>query len=61
MGLILLVVSAFCLAIATLIAFSVFAGNYQGWLAGGLLAYVLSVLLGAAPTVSIRRAPPPSG
>lgn len=57
MTLLFLIVSALCLAIATLIGSNEISGNWQAWTAGGLLAYVLSVLLGGV-TLPFNRQPP---
>lgn len=39
-----LIVSAICLAAATVVALGAITSNYDAWLAGGLLSYVLSCL-----------------
>lgn len=47
--LVLLLAAAVCFVVAVLIAVAAISGNFDGWLAGGLLAWVLSVLAGSLP------------
>lgn len=54
--LVLLLAAVVCFTVALLIALAVFTGgNFDAWLTGGLLAWAVSVLVGAAPW---RTAPP---
>lgn len=50
LGLLFLVAAAVCFVVCLLLALSVFSGgNFDAWLSGGLLAYILSLLSGALP------------
>lgn len=51
----LMIAAAVCFAVAVLIAVSAVSGNFDGWLAGGLLAAVLSMLV--APYAPSARPP----
>lgn len=55
---VLLVAAAVCFAVAVLVATGVVGGNFDAWLAGGLLAQVLAVLVVELPAVPRAPAPP---
>jgi uncharacterized RDD family membrane protein YckC len=56
MSLVLMIVSALCFAIAVLSVVASFNTNTLGWIAGGLLAWVLAAIVGAVARRGITPA-----
>lgn len=58
---VLLVAAAVCFAVAVLVATSTVGGDFDAWLAGGLLAGVLAALVVELPARAPAPPVPPAG
>lgn len=55
----LMVAAAVCLAVAVLVSTGTVSGNFDAWLAGGLLSWALALLVAALlPAQTTPGAPP---
>lgn len=59
--LVLVIAAAVCFAVAVLVSATTLGGNFDAWLAGGLLAWALSVLVAALEAAKPAPGAPPAG